>query len=343
MYLTLNYNPYTIKETTKLFCNLDSEPFCALTIGKDSYIVKATVETGLNMDENVKQNGGVYNLQIGKYVSMAEDILLMVDMNHDYLSAFLGCISEFKDKPSQKMKLKRKGQILIENDVWIGHGATIMSGVTIHHGAIVAANATVTKDVPPYAIVAGNPARVIKYRFAEEIIEKLLKISWWNWSSNKISERYEDFCASIEEFVEKYYPEAMEIEEKAEKEENPVAKMGTGKKYLLVPDFYDKYPLYPKIIREFCENFNGSETQLVIYLQEKCEAVGYEKIMKCLESLKDYTVCVQIIAGSSCKIESVIRNVDYYITDRGMHTIEYVEMAEKYHIHVISGVDIPVF
>lgn len=60
---------------------------------------------------------------------------------------------------------------MIENDVWIGHGATIMGGVIIHNGAVVGANAVVTKDVSPYAIVAGNPARVIKYRFDDEIIK----------------------------------------------------------------------------------------------------------------------------------------------------------------------------
>ena len=78
-----------------------------------------------------------------------------------------------------------KGNIIIENDVWIGAKSTIMSGVKIGNGAVIGATATVTKDVPPYAIVVGNPGKIVKYRFTEKQIELLLKISWWNWDEEK--------------------------------------------------------------------------------------------------------------------------------------------------------------
>ena len=73
------------------------------------------------------------------------------------------------------------GSVVIGNDVWIGDRATIMSGVTVGHGAIIAANATVTKDVAPYAIVAGNPAVLKGYRVPEVLIADLLRIRWWDW------------------------------------------------------------------------------------------------------------------------------------------------------------------
>lgn len=82
-----------------------------------------------------------------------------------------------------------KGDIIIGNDVWIGARANIMSGVTIGSGAIVATAAVVTKNVPPYAIVGGNPARVIKYRFSEEVIEQRLEIAWWVWPEDVIRTR----------------------------------------------------------------------------------------------------------------------------------------------------------
>lgn len=81
----------------------------------------------------------------------------------------------------------QKGDITIGNDVWIGHNATIMAGVTIGDGAIIATNATVVKDVAPYSIVGGNPAKEIKKRFSEEVIEQLLEIQWWNWDIEKIT------------------------------------------------------------------------------------------------------------------------------------------------------------
>jgi hypothetical protein len=74
-----------------------------------------------------------------------------------------------------------KGDIQVGSDVWIGYGALVLSGVTIGHGSVVAANSTVITDVPPYAIVAGNPAKVIRYRHSPEQCAALLEIAWWNW------------------------------------------------------------------------------------------------------------------------------------------------------------------
>ena len=93
----------------------------------------------------------------------------------------------------------------IGHDTWIGHGALISPGVTIGNGAVVGQGAVVTKDVPPYAVVVGVPAKVIRYRFSKEIIKKLQQIKWWDWSYETIKERFNDFLLPIEEFVEKYY------------------------------------------------------------------------------------------------------------------------------------------
>ena len=79
-----------------------------------------------------------------------------------------------------------KGDIVIGNDVWIGYEAVIMAGVHIGNGAIIAARAVVTKDVPPYTIVGGVPARPIRKRFDEEVIRKLETLKWWDWSAEKI-------------------------------------------------------------------------------------------------------------------------------------------------------------
>lgn len=80
-----------------------------------------------------------------------------------------------------------KGDTVIGHDVWIGYQATILPGVSIGNGAVIGAKAVVSRDVPPYAIVAGNPARVVRYRFDAETIATLQQISWWNWPAEKIT------------------------------------------------------------------------------------------------------------------------------------------------------------
>ena len=94
-------------------------------------------------------------------------------------------------------ELSAKGPIIVGNDVWIGAGAVILSGVKIGHGAVIGANALITKDVPPYAIVAGNPGKIIKYRFSESKINELLEMAWWDWSIEKIKKNKKFFLNPI--------------------------------------------------------------------------------------------------------------------------------------------------
>ncbi|SDB95488.1 Acetyltransferase (isoleucine patch superfamily) [Succiniclasticum ruminis] len=113
-----------------------------------------------------------HKITIGSFCSIASDVTLIVESDHpiNKLSTF-----PFKVKClNQKCEAISKGDIIIGNDVWIGYGSIILSGVHIGQGAIIAAGSVVAKDVPAYAIVAGVPAKVIKYRFSKEIIEKLI-------------------------------------------------------------------------------------------------------------------------------------------------------------------------
>ncbi len=130
--------------------------FPILKIDRGSYIVGAQIQSGINFDVDL----GVHSIQIGKYCSIAESVTFIIDLNHSYHNIAQGEL-DFFTLPKDKIKLKRKGQIIIQNDVWIGHGVTILGGVTIHNGAVIAANSVVTKDIPAYAIVGGNPAKIL--------------------------------------------------------------------------------------------------------------------------------------------------------------------------------------
>lgn len=100
---------------------------------------------------------------------------------------------------------RRDHKVTIGHDVWIGHGAVILPGRTIGTGAVVAAGAVVAKDVPPYAIVAGVAAKVVKQRFAPAIGERLMALGWWDWSHARLRTALADFRAlSVEDFLERY-------------------------------------------------------------------------------------------------------------------------------------------
>ena len=126
---------------------------------------------------NVVSFGDSSKLKIGNYVSIAQNVTFILDAEHplDHISTYPFRVKILKDC---KYEAFSKGDIIVGDDVWIGYGAIIMSGVHIGQGAVVAAGAVVTKDVEPYAIVGGVPAKTIKYRFENELIKKLMNIDY---------------------------------------------------------------------------------------------------------------------------------------------------------------------
>ncbi len=92
-------------------------------------------------------------------------------------------------------ELPYKGDTVIGNDVWIGQNVTVMPGVHIGDGAIIGANSVVASDVPPYAIAVGNPCRIVRKRFGDDLIEYLLEIKWWDWSTEKIFKNLGSLCS----------------------------------------------------------------------------------------------------------------------------------------------------
>ena len=131
-------------------------------------------------------------LAIGKYCSIACGVrFLFNSANHALKSlstyAFPIFYEEWGlDVGNVAEAWDNKGDIVVGNDVWIGYEAVVMAGVTIGDGAIIGSRAVVTRDVPPYAIVGGVPAKLIRYRFTEKTIERLLAIKWWDWPAERV-------------------------------------------------------------------------------------------------------------------------------------------------------------
>jgi len=131
-------------------------------------------------------------LIIGKFCAIAKDVtFIMNGANHKSTGfstyPFFIFGNGWEKSAPQPGDLPFKGNTEIGNDVWIGYNATIMPGVKIGSGAIIASKSVVTNDVPAYAVVGGNPAKIIKQRFDDKTINALLSIAWWDWSSDKIT------------------------------------------------------------------------------------------------------------------------------------------------------------
>ena len=127
-------------------------------------------------------------IQIGRFCSLAKDITIFGGGEHitSRATTYPIVLLFALERPERLIDARTKGPTVIGNDVWIGLGATVMSGVKIGNGAVIGAKAVVAKDVPAYAIAVGNPAEVIRYRFQPKTIERLLALSWWNWELPKI-------------------------------------------------------------------------------------------------------------------------------------------------------------
>lgn len=155
-----------------------------------------------NFEKNVKYHYSFIGdkLIIGKFCMIASDVkFIMNGANHltsgitSYPFAIFG---NGWEKAMEGKSYPQKGDITIGNDVWIGYNATIMAGVRIGDGAIIATNSTVVKDVEPYTIVGGNPGIEIKKRFSEEKIAKLLELKWWDWEIEKITNHVQNLAGN---------------------------------------------------------------------------------------------------------------------------------------------------
>jgi acetyltransferase-like isoleucine patch superfamily enzyme len=145
-------------------------------------------------------------LHVGKFCSIAEGVRILLGGEHhpDWVTTYpLDIFLPLNQQTAASRQTK--GDIRIGNDVWIGAGVIILSGVTVGDGAVIGAGSVVCRDIPPYAIAAGNPVRTIRYRFEEPVIQALLQIKWWDWPIEKIVQCAPSLMsADLRDFVKKH-------------------------------------------------------------------------------------------------------------------------------------------
>lgn len=142
---------------------------------------------------------GGYVCRIGDYCSIADNVQVFLGGYHrpEWVSMYpFSAFTEWAADCLVTNHTVGRGDVVIGSDVWLGSQCVIMAGVTIGHGAVVAAQAVVSKDVPPYGIVAGNPARLVKRRFDDETVDELLRIAWWDWPAERVRANLDLFFSS---------------------------------------------------------------------------------------------------------------------------------------------------
>jgi acetyltransferase-like isoleucine patch superfamily enzyme len=151
--------------------------------------------------------GDTAKVRIGAFTSIAAGCEILIGGEHipEWVTTFplriqFGLPGKFSDGLPRS-----KGDITIGNDVWLGMNATVLSGVNIGDGVVVAAGAVVTADVPPYAIVGGVPAKLLRFRFSPEQIKGLLEIAWWDWTDDEVRERCDDLSSpDVDSFISSF-------------------------------------------------------------------------------------------------------------------------------------------
>lgn len=339
MFINLSFNPHQVQSCTQITLSSPDalKGFPIVTIDTDSYIVGAQIENTLQFDPE----GGRHCLSIGKVCSLADSITFMLDMSHDYASVIQGEPSFLPEGggSAKRKKIRQKGTILLQNDVWLGHAVTVMPGVVFRNGSAAATGAVVTKDVPPYAIVGGNPARILRYRFDEDTIAGLQKIAWWDWPRSVQETRREDFFLPAQEFVRKYLPEA---EERLSCVPKPLAR--TAKKTVLfAPDVGEPFALYPKVLNQFFGK-DRPDTELLLYFPKALsDSAHLQPVEAILRDFEERDCIVTLQTGEDLDEAMLFQYADYYVTTRSLQTVRRTCLADLYGTKILFGTDEPLF
>ena len=318
-----------------------------ITIGARSYIVSGRLETFYNENEHIL---------IGKYSSLAHRLTFMIGMNHDYrcITTYPQQIIEEASAPAPAFPLTpmedpvSRHQIIIGNDVWVGANATIMGGIRIGNGAVIGAGAVVAKNIPPYAIAVGNPARIIKYRFDKDTVTRLQRIKWWNWPQSDIEEYLPRFNQNMRAFLDTFdvlpeqetsptYIETIKSIQKLKADGYQIA--------YFVPDFDIDVSLavWPRVIESYLSTYTADNPIALMLALPEGDAYSTQTMV--IQSL--LTQCEEnapLILSHTCSGKlsfsiEVLQESDVYITTREGISSICVDYAADADLCIRYGLD----
>lgn len=338
MAFSMKYSP----NDEKLFYNHKNRGDGNLvTLGRGSYTGNFDIPFFDGNSQNVNVLGG-------RFCSLATNILYLIGGNHPMKSVstspldvgFIvnGIFGAVRSglKPLINIRYNPR-QIIFGNDVWIARDVTIMGGVKIGNGAVIGANAVVAKDIPPYAIAVGNPARVVKYRFDEETIKKMLAVKWWNWSLEKIADNF-PLMNDVEKFLATHY--SPELEEFPEDEfTQKLNNFGGGEPvYHFISDFEAKNPLWLNVIQDF-QKAKLENAVLAIWLPKNSTEENVRSLSEAIGDNKN----ILTFKHEENFSPAALRKGTHFITTREMITLEALDYLWDTDVKIISALDKGIF
>lgn len=286
------------------------------------------------LDESV-----AVDVQIGRYTTISRGVIFATRSHMDYVSPCQGIIPgcNFEEMTSSE----KSSQIIVMNDCFIGENVTIMPGVKVGNGAFVYAGSVVTEDVPPYAVVAGNPARIIDYRFNESQRESLFLIRWWNWEEEKLSTFSKELYGDIDVFIANHIEEARnELSSIIPANVQYIEKHHQGEEKILlyIPDFEQECPTYPTVIDSFSKTYAGTNTELLLYVPEDDNLeIKLDMLNQVFAKYENVDCYVNLYVDSLEDERGLFGQVDAYITNKNADNIYHIDIADLFGIPVIIG------
>ena len=290
------------------------------------------------------------HLLLGRFSSLADKINFLTSGNHNYknVSSFpfdskVAVEKIFGDVEPLPNVRTNHFQVVVGHDVWIAQGATILGGVKIASGAVIGAGAVVAKDVPPYAIVVGNPARVIKYRFDEATIKKFLAVKWWNWPLDKIADNL-PLMNDVEKFLAKHWsPELEQIPQDEIGLQIENFRAQGFKVYNFVADFGALQALWFRIVAGFCQS-NYENTKLVIWLDKNSTDEDFNALTKAVKLFgNDAGKNILAVDGDGKFSPHALRSATHFITNREMSTLDCLDWLWDTDVKIVSALDDGIF
>lgn len=325
--------------TVRKVCLDKAQQNVAMTFGPGSYMVSGSLEYG---SPNC-------HVLVGRYCSLGHRLVFEVGLNHNY--------REVSTYPFRDLKLKddtgtvnhyfesNHYQVIIGNDVWIGCDVTIMGGVRIGNGAVIGAGAVVAKDVPPYAIVVGNPAQIIKYRFSEDAIKKLQAIKWWNWPADQVR-RCLPKMRDADAFVEEFYADDMRSRLGTETAETLRGLRADGYRiFCFSPDFSVERSVWKKVFQQYLQTYTAQDkTVLMLEFNDASEmSLRGDDLSTMVDAAGENAPLILTHQGADSVSLDVVQNIDCIISNREDISSCYIDYADEYGIQVISGLDYNIF